>query len=65
MGQGGGQGIEDAYYLSHMLKQFSGPQQAFTAFEKERRQKVDFIVNTSWRIGKLAHSYFGKTLFRR
>ena len=65
MGQGAGQGIEDAYYLSLILKSF--PKDALTAFqhfEEKRRPKVDMIVNTSWRLGQLAHSSIGQPLIK-
>ncbi len=60
MGQGAGQGIEDAYYISQALAQYPDPAQAFIEFEAQRRKKVDYVVNTSWRFGKMAHSRSGR-----
>lgn len=64
MGQGGGQGVEDAYYISNILAREQNYLQAFAQFEKERRKKVDYIVNTSWQFGKMAHSPVGQQLFK-
>ncbi len=64
MGQGAGQGIEDAYYLSHFISQEKNIEQAFHLFEKERRKKVDRIVKTSWMIGKIAHSSLGQKIMQ-
>ncbi len=64
MGQGGGQGVEDAYYLSNILARSAHYEEAFKRFEKDRRKKVDFVVNTSWRIGQLAHWPLGQQLFK-
>ncbi|MCB0477445.1 MAG: FAD-dependent oxidoreductase [Crocinitomicaceae bacterium] len=58
MGQGACQGIEDAYYLAHFLK--NNPENAFELFENSRRKKVDFVVKNSWRFGKAAHSSSGQ-----
>ncbi|TNE70724.1 FAD-dependent oxidoreductase [bacterium] len=55
MGQGACQGIEDAFYIAQILLLESNPEKAFTLFEKKRREKVDMVVNTSWKIGKAAH----------
>ncbi len=62
MGQGAGQGIEDAYYLASHLKKSNLDTTAFKNFEVSRRKKVDYIVNTSWTIGRLAHSSIGRTI---
>lgn len=56
MGQGGAQGVEDGYYISHLLAISKDPVSAFEQFEKLRRKKVDQIVNTSWLMGKMAHN---------
>jgi 2-polyprenyl-6-methoxyphenol hydroxylase-like FAD-dependent oxidoreductase len=60
MGQGAGQGIEDAIYMAHFLKKHTDPKIAFSEFEKVRRQKVDYVVNNSWLLGKLAHTRLGR-----
>ena len=68
MGQGAGQGIEDAYFFSQAMAENSEPEQAFKVFEANRRKKVDYVVNNSWRFGKMAHSasgrWFMKTMMR-
>lgn len=64
MGQGACQGMEDAYYFAHILAQSASPEAAFEAFEKHRRPKVDYVVNNSWRFGKIAHAFGGKTLMK-
>lgn len=60
MGQGACQGIEDAYYISQYLRLSEDVSKAFRQFEDKRRPKVDHIVNTSWKLGKAAHSSFGQ-----
>ncbi|MGJ3233851.1 FAD-dependent oxidoreductase [Marivirga sp.] len=64
MGQGAGQGIEDAYVLAKLFAsdQFIGD--TFSKFEDLRRTKVDYVVNNSWRFGKIAHSSFGTFLMK-
>lgn len=64
MGQGGAQGIEDAYYMSQCIKKYGDPQQIFVQFEKKRRKKVDQIVNNSWLMGKIVHSTIGQPLLK-
>lgn len=64
MGQGAGQGIEDAYYISHSLKNSKTVAEAFQNFEKQRRNKVDYVVNNSWRFGKMAHSNTGQLIMK-
>lgn len=64
MGQGACQGIEDAYYLGNLLAQHDDPTQAFNVFEKQRRKKVDYVVNNSWRFGQAAHSRMGKSFLK-
>jgi 2-polyprenyl-6-methoxyphenol hydroxylase-like FAD-dependent oxidoreductase len=60
MGQGAGQGIEDAYYLSNFLAKHNQIEKTLESFESARREKVDYVVNNSWRFGKMAHSGFGQ-----
>jgi len=65
MGQGACQGIEDAYYISKFL--FESKERRIDAFkqlEKHRMEKVDYVVNTSWRFGKMAHSFFGQSIMK-
>lgn len=62
MGQGGGQAVEDAWFLSQILKEEPQPENAFKRFQDKRRKKVDQVVRTSWQIGKVAHISFGQGL---
>lgn len=55
MGQGACQGIEDSLVLASCLKKSDSPESAFKEFEKIRRKRTHKIVNTSWKIGKMAH----------
>lgn len=65
MGQGACQGIEDAYYISKYLSKSSqNIEEAFQEFQLKRRKKVDYIVNTSWQFGKLAHSTLGQPFMK-
>ena len=54
MGQGACQAIEDAYILAECLAKFHNVE-AFSTFQKLRKPKVDGVVHTSWKIGKMAH----------
>lgn len=62
MGQGGGQAVEDAWFLSKILKQEKNHQLAFEKFQQKRQKKVNQVVKTSWQIGKIAHIPFGQNL---
>lgn len=64
MGQGAGQGIEDAYYLANILAKSEEIQKAFQQFESLRRKKVDYVVNNSWRFGQMAHNSFGRLFMK-
>jgi 2-polyprenyl-6-methoxyphenol hydroxylase-like FAD-dependent oxidoreductase len=65
MGQGACQGIEDAYYLSQSLsKHAQNTEKAFEEFQLKRRKKVDYVVNTSWQIGKMAHNRIGQAFMK-
>ncbi len=64
MGQGAGQGIEDAYVLAKLCSKNQSTELLFENFEKLRREKVDYVVNNSWRFGKMAHSGFGRMLMK-
>ncbi len=55
LGQGACQGIEDAFYLSELAAQKGLADFDFAFFESIRRKKVDYVVNTSWRMGKWSH----------
>jgi 2-polyprenyl-6-methoxyphenol hydroxylase-like FAD-dependent oxidoreductase len=57
LAQGGCQAIEDAYCLSVLMKKpnhdFS---EIFPVFQSLRERKVSYIINTSWRFGKIAQN---------
>ncbi len=53
MGQGACQAIEDAYVLFRLLEK-NNPEDAFKNYPLIRREKAHHIVNTSWKIGKIA-----------
>lgn len=64
MGQGGGQAVEDAYFL---MKSFEANPDAdfpaiFAHFQSKRFKKVKKIVNTSKQIGDIAHLKYGRGL---
>ena len=54
LGQGGAQAIEDAYYLSHCLKQFDSFENGFNAFYQYRKPKVTKLVKQSRITSKMA-----------
>jgi 2-polyprenyl-6-methoxyphenol hydroxylase-like FAD-dependent oxidoreductase len=57
LAQGGCQAIEDAVCLAVCLRQSAGDvAAAYRAFQRQRKKKVSFVVNTSWRFGRGAHS---------
>lgn len=64
MGQGAGQGIEDAYTIANLFSQGHPSENLFENFEILRREKVDYVVNNSWRLGKMAHSRFGSVIMK-
>ena len=55
MGQGGCQAIEDAWYLAEYLERYGEVTEAFAAYEQFRRPKVNFVVNTSFMLGKISN----------
>ncbi|RKO73204.1 monooxygenase [Sphingobacterium puteale] len=54
LGQGACQAIEDVAVLLDELKTASSIQKAFSRFETRRLDRVNYISNTSWQIGKIA-----------
>ncbi|MBV8326484.1 FAD-dependent monooxygenase [Chryseobacterium sp.] len=62
MGQGACQAIEDAYIIGRLLEKSSDFDAVFESFQKIRRKKVDYIVNTSRSIGKISQWEKGNTL---
>ncbi|WP_025743512.1 FAD-dependent monooxygenase [Aquimarina pacifica] len=61
MGQGGAQAIEDAYYLSDLIKKQPNTN-VFNLFQEKRKEKVSTIVQQSWTTGKMAHWKYGQGL---
>lgn len=55
MGQGACQAVEDAYVIGKLFGQGKSAEEVFAQYEKLRMAKAHYIVNTSWRIGKVAH----------
>lgn len=53
LGQGACQAIEDAFYLAQFMDKYKSDK-AFEAFETFRKKKVLSVVNTSWKLGKMA-----------
>lgn len=54
MGQGACQAIEDSYIIGKLLEQNKDFNTVFEEFQKIRRKKVDYVVNTSWKIGQIS-----------
>lgn len=54
MGQGACQAIEDAVVLADELNGASDIQKAFRQFEQRRLKRTHYIVNASWKVGKIA-----------
>ena len=55
LGQGGAMAIEDAYSLTEAVAKVGLHGKAFELYEKQRREKVDWTVSTSWNIGRMCH----------
>lgn len=57
LAQGACQAVEDAYTLSKCLKaHFPNLSKAFSTYQRLREDKAMFVVNTSWRLGQMAHT---------
>lgn len=54
LGQGACQSIEDAYIIGKLLENHQNFNEVFENFQKIRRKKVDYVVNTSWKIGQVS-----------
>lgn len=54
LGQGACQAIEDAYVIGKLLDNGFSIENVFQQYESIRKKKAHNIVNTSWRLGKLA-----------
>ena len=55
LGQGGAMAVEDAYSLTDAVQKVGLNGKAFELYEKQRREKVDWTVSTSWNIGRICH----------
>lgn len=62
MGQGACQAIEDSYILGKLLENHKDFNFVFDEFQKTRRKKVDYVVNTSWKIGQTSQWERGNSL---
>jgi len=62
LGQGGGQAIEDAWYMYCLFQTGMPPEEVFQHFYKIRFKRVNAIVQRSFQMGKIAHMKFGKRL---
>lgn len=56
LGQGACQAIEDAWYLSKALTQFSDTEQALQYYQEKRFAKANKIVSLSRNVGNIAHA---------
>ncbi|MBZ0201826.1 MAG: FAD-dependent monooxygenase [Ignavibacteria bacterium] len=56
MGQGACQAIEDAVILTDELSKTGSVENAFERFGVRRIKRTHFIVNNSWKLGKMAQS---------
>lgn len=54
LGQGACQAIEDAYTIGKLLDSNKSINEVFEEYEKLRIKKAHNIVNTSWKLGKIA-----------
>lgn len=55
LGQGACQAVEDAFIIGKLFSSGKSPGKIFAEYEKLRKKKAHYIVNTSWRIGKVPH----------
>jgi 2-polyprenyl-6-methoxyphenol hydroxylase-like FAD-dependent oxidoreductase len=55
LGQGGAMAVEDALALAKAFDEVGVNETAFERFEQYRREKVTWIVSTSWTIGRICH----------
>ena len=54
LGQGACQAIEDAVILANCLKENVQVRDAFSSFESKRIKRTHYVVNQSWKMGKMA-----------
>ncbi len=55
LGQGACQAIEDAYTIGQLLESDKSFEQVFKEYERLRVKRAHYIVNTSWRMGKIGN----------
>lgn len=55
LGQGACQAVEDAFIIAKLFSSGKSPEDIFAGYEKLRKKKAHYIVNTSWLIGKVPH----------
>jgi 2-polyprenyl-6-methoxyphenol hydroxylase-like FAD-dependent oxidoreductase len=55
LGQGGAMAVEDALSLAKAFEEAGLNEMAFELYEQRRREKVNWIVSTSWTIGRICH----------
>lgn len=65
LGQGACQAIEDAYLLAELYQEEKTIEIVFKEYQKLRIKKAHAIVNSSWRIGKIAHLENGLAVYFR
>lgn len=56
LGQGGAMGIEDGWFIARCLAETPNAALAFQQFERLRVDRVNEIVEASWRLGKLSET---------
>lgn len=55
LGQGACQAVEDAYIIGRLFSSGKSIENIFAEYEKLRKKKAHYIVNTSWMLGKIPH----------
>lgn len=55
LGQGACQAVEDAYIIGKLFSSGKTAENIFAEYEKLRKKKAHYIVNTSWMLGKVPH----------
>ena len=55
LGQGACQAVEDAYVIGKLFSSGKTAPAVFAEYEKLRKKKAHYIVNTSWMLGKVSH----------
>ncbi len=55
LGQGACQAVEDAFVLGQLFAKNLTVEEVFNRYEKLRKNKAHLVVNSSWKIGVIAH----------